>query len=166
MNKTGKKLENTLLNARKNSLEQINKAPFNRQWVAEVDGVNFINDSLSMDIDWAIETIQNSEKPIIWILGETNEPLDYTWLKEFLKGKVEAIISYGDFTKSHKYKMEALVPFYSEHENLEDAFDRTWAVANPEFTIVFSPACPDQKWWNDIEERGNFFNQLIEKVKT
>lgn len=165
MNKTEKKLENALLNARTESLKQIHKMPFNRQWVAEVDGINFINDSLSLDIDWAIETIENSDKPIIWILGETKEPLNYTWLKDFLKGKVEAIVSYGEFSKDHKYKMEALVPFYSQHDNLENAFDRTWAVANPKFTIVFSPACADQKWWNDIEERGQFFNQLIDKIK-
>jgi len=165
MNKTEKKIENLLLNARKESLKQIHKTPFNRQWVAEVDGVNFINDSLSIDIDWAIETIQNSEKPIIWILGQTDEPLNYKWLKDFLKGKVEAIISYGEFSKDHKYKMEALVPFYSQHDNLEDAFDRSWTVSNPKFTIVFSPACTDQKWWNNTEERGRFFNQLINKIK-
>ena len=165
MQKTDKKIENALLSARKNSLENINKIPFNRQRVAEADGVNFINDSVSMDIDWAIETIQNSDKPIIWLLGETKEALDYPWLKTFLKGKVEAIVSYGDFSKEHKYKMEALVPFYSQQESLEKAFDRAWAVANPKFTIVFSPGCADEKLWNDVEERGQFFNQLINKIK-
>ena len=165
MQKTDKKIENALLSARKNSLEILNKIPFNRQWVAEVNGVNFINDSLSMDIDWAIETIENSDKPIIWILGENKEPLDYVWLKTFLKGKVEAIVSYGDFSKDHKYKMESLVPFYSQQDNLEKAFNRAWAVANPKFTVVFSPGCADEKWWNDVEERGQFFNQLINKIK-
>ncbi len=165
MQKTDKKVGNAFLNARKESLDKINKIPFNRQWVAEVDGVNFVNDSMSMDIDWAIETIQNSNKPIIWILGETKEALDYTWLKSFLSDKVEAIVSYGTFSKEHKYKMEALVPFYSQHDNLNDAFDRTWAVANPKFTVVFSPACADEKLWENPTERGNFFNELIEKIK-
>jgi len=165
MNKVEKKIENALLNARKQSLETINKIEFSREFAAEIDGVKFINDAQSIDMDWAIETIENSDKPIIWILGETKETLDYTWLKTFLKGKVEAIVSYGDFSKEHKYKMEALVPFYSEHDNLENAFKRTWAVANPKFTIVFSPACSDETIWNTPEERGLFFNTLIETIK-
>ena len=165
MQKTDKKIENALLNARKNSLEKINEMPYNRQWIAEVDGVNFINDSYAKDIQWAIETIENSDKPIIWILGETKDELDYSGLKTFLKGKVEAIVSYGEFSKDHKYKMEAIVPFYSQQENLEKAFDRAWRVANPRFKIVFSPGCSDEKLWNDVEERGHFFNQLIKKIK-
>jgi UDP-N-acetylmuramoylalanine--D-glutamate ligase len=165
MQKTDKKVENPLLNARKNSLKNINKTPFNRQWIGEVNGVNFVNDSLCMDMEWAIETIQQSNKPIIWIMGETKESLQYSWLKTFLKDKVEAIVSYGDFSKEHKYKMEAIVPFYSQQDNLENAFNRAWAVANPKFTVVFSPACADEKWWNDVEERGQFFNELINKIK-
>jgi len=165
MNKVEKKIENALLNARKQSLENINKIEFSREFVAEIDGVKFINDAQSMDMDWAIETIDNSDKPIIWILGETKESLDYSWLKTFLKGKVEAIVSYGNFSKEHKYKMEALVPFYSQQDNLENAFNRTWAVANPKFTIVFSPACSDETIWNTPEERGLFFNKLIETIK-
>lgn len=165
MQKTDEKVENALLNARQKSLENINKIAFNREFIGEVDGVKFINDSQSVDLDWALETIQNSDKPIIWILGEAKEALDYTWLKTFLKGKVEAIVSYGSFSKEHKYKMEALVPFYSEHDNLESAFDRTWAVANPKFTIVFSPACQNQDLWNDVDERGQFFNKLVENIK-
>lgn len=165
MNKVDKKLENALLNARKQSLETINKVSFNRELVAEIDGVRFVNDSQSLDMDWAIKTIEHSDKPIIWILGETKEDLNYEWLKGFLKGKVEAIVSYGNFSKEHKYKMEALVPFYSEHDNLENAFNRTWAVANPKFTIVFSPACTDETIWETPEERGQFFNELIETIK-
>jgi|GEM_PF-1816835 len=165
MNKVEKKIENALLNARKQSLENIHKTVFSREVIAEIDGVKFVNDAQSMDMDWAIETIENSDKPIIWILGETKESLDYNWLKTFLKGKVEAIVSYGDFSKEHKYKMEALVPFYSQHDNLENAFNRTWAVAIPKFTIVFSPACSDEAIWNTPEERGMFFNKLIETIK-
>ena len=146
-------------------IDNINKITFSREFVAEIDGVKFINDAQSMDMDWAIETIENSDKPLIWILGETKEILDYAWLKTFLKGKVEAIVSYGNFSKDHKYKMEALVPFYSQQDNLENAFNRTWAVANPKFTIVFSPACSDDNIWNTPEERGLFFNELIETIK-
>ena len=165
MQKTDKKVGNALLNARKATLENINKISFSREFVAEIDGVKLINDSQSLDIDWAIETIESSDKPIIWIVGETQETLDYTWLKTFLKGKVEAIVSYGAFTKEHKYKMEALVPFYSQNDDLENAFNRAWAVANPKFTIVFSPACKNENLWNTPEERGQFFNKLINNIK-
>lgn len=165
MNKIEKQLENALIDARKKALKEINKVNFSREFVAEINGVKFINDSQSIDMDWAIETIQNSEKPIIWIMGNVSADLDYSWLKSFLKGKVEAIVSYGDFSKEHKYNMEAAVPFYSEHQDLKAAFDRTWAVANPKFTIVFSPACADENLWNNIEERGQFFNQLVNKIK-
>ena len=165
MQKTDEKVENALLNARQKSLENINKINFNRQFIGEINGIKFINDSESVDLDSALRTIQDSEKPIIWIMGEAKEVLDYIWLKKFLKGKVEAIVSYGSFSKEHKYKMEALVPFYSEHDNLESAFDRTWAVANPKFTIVFSPACQNQDLWNDVNERGQFFNRLVENIK-
>ena len=165
MQKTNKKTENKLVSARKNALQNINKMPFNRQWVKEVEGVNFINDSASVDLEWALETIEQSDKPIIWIMGETKDAINYQDLKALLNNKVEAIVSYGEFTKEHNYKMEAMVPFYSHQSDLEGAFNRAWAVANPKFTIVFSPACKDEKWWDDIEERGHFFNSLIKTIK-
>ncbi len=164
MQKTNKKTDNPLLSARKSGLQNINKMPFNRQWIKEVEGVNFINDSASVDLEWALETIAKSDKPIIWIMGQTKDALDYQNLKTYLKGKVEAIVSYGEFTKEHNYKMEAMVPFYSCQNDLEGAFNRAWAVANPKFTIVFSPACADEKWWGDVEERGHFFNELINNL--
>ena len=156
--------ENSLVSARKKALQNINQMPYNRQWIAEVEGVNYINDSVSVDLEWALETIAQSEKPIIWILGQTKDVIDYQSLKAFLNGKVEAIISYGEFTKEHNYKMEAMVPFYSVQNDLEGAFKRARAVANPKFTIVFSPACADEKWWDDVEQRGVFFNQLINNI--
>jgi UDP-N-acetylmuramoylalanine--D-glutamate ligase len=165
MHKTNKKTENQLVSARKNALKNINKTPFNRQWTAEIEGVNFINDSASVDLEWALETIEQSNKPIIWIMGETIDTIDYQNFKSFLNDKVEAIISYGQFTKEHNYKMEAIVPFYSTHNGLENALNRAWDVANPKFTIVFSPACKDEKWWDDYEERGDFFNSLINKLQ-
>jgi len=165
MQKTNKKTENQLMSARKNALQNINKMPFNRQWVKEIEGVNFINDSASVNLEWALQTIEGSNKPIIWIMGETKDSMDYQYLKSFLNNKVEAIISYGEFTKEHNYQMEAMVPFYSSQNDLEDALKRAWAVANPKFTIVFSPACKNEKWWDDIEERGHFFNTLINTLK-
>ncbi|MGV6861777.1 MAG: hypothetical protein ACWA41_08390 [Putridiphycobacter sp.] len=165
MDKTKNITTNKLVSARREGLKEINKIVFNRQWVAELNGINFINDSASIDLDWALETIELSDKPIIWIMGETKADLDYGMLKEILKNKVEAIISYGEFSKDHNYNMEAMVPFYSPHSNLKDAFNRAWAVANPKFTIVFSPACKNENWWTNIEERGQFFNDLIESIK-
>jgi UDP-N-acetylmuramoylalanine--D-glutamate ligase len=165
MNKIEKQLENALIKARQKALDEINKVSYNREFVAEVNGVKFINDSQSADWEWAMETIQSSEKPIIWIMGQTAEVIDYNWLKTFLKGKVEAVVSYGSFSKEHKYNMEATVPFYSEHNDLDSAFDRVWSVANPEFTVVFSPACLDEKLWQSVEERGQYFNQLIKKIQ-
>ena len=164
MQKTDKKIENVLLSARKKSLQHIKKVSFDKELVAEIDGVKFINDSQSINIEWALDTIQKSEKPIIWILGETKGLLDYQELKSFLKGKVEAIVSYGSFTKEHQYNMGSTVPFYSEQDDLEKAFICARAIANPKFTIVFSPGCDDELW-SDVYERGEFFNQLIKNIK-
>ena len=97
MNNIDKKLENALISARKQALKEINKVDFSRTFVTEIDGVKFINDAQSINMEWAIETIQKSDKPIIWIMGEVSETLDYTWLKSFLKGKVEesAVVDYA-----------------------------------------------------------------------
>jgi UDP-N-acetylmuramoylalanine--D-glutamate ligase len=165
MQKTNKKTDNPLVFARKSALKKINKKPFNRQWIKEINGINFINDSASVDLEWALETIEQSDKPIIWIMGEAKDVMDYQSLKLFLKEKVEAIISYGEFTKEHNYKMESIIPFYSSQNDLKSALNRAWAVANPKFTIVFSPACKDEKWWDDMEERGHFFNSMINTLQ-
>ena len=78
MQKTDKKIENVLLSARKKSLQHIKKVSFDKELVAEIDGVKFINDSQSISMEWALDTIQKSEKPIIWILGETKSVQNLT----------------------------------------------------------------------------------------
>jgi UDP-N-acetylmuramoylalanine-D-glutamate ligase len=164
MQKTDKKNETQLISARKRSLKAHNKLPFSRQWIKDINGVNFINDAVSSDLNWAIESIHLAEKPIIWIVGQITEKINYDLLKKHLNGKVEAIISFGEYTKSHHYKMSALVPFYNNQSNLEEAVQRAWSVSNPTFTILFSPACYDNQKSESIEDRGHFFNHLINKL--
>lgn len=164
MQKTDKKVENAFVKAREEALSKAQKLSFDREWMGEVNGIHFINDAKALDLDWTLESIKNTESPIIWLTGNWNQEVDYSWLKNQLNGQVEAVVAYGDFSKNHKYQMEATVPFYSEHETLAEAFNRVWAVANPKFTILFSPATEVEDEWSSWSERGLAFNDLVRNL--
>lgn len=146
-NKVKKKtMESTLMGARSEALEQINNATF--QAHEQLWGMNVFSWT-EANIEESLRTIRELPNPVIWVMSADSKH-DFSEDKLWLSHEVEAIISFGEKNKQLRYDLESNVAFYARKEDLTSALELLRSVANPGFTVFFSPGMgEDANQWND-----------------
>lgn len=134
------------------------------EFVAEVDGVCYYNDSKGTNPDAAIKAVQAMKRPTVLIGGGYDKDSSYdTWIESFHE-KVKALVLVGATkekiarcAKAHGFENVRLC------ETFEECFDTCVALASPGDAILLSPACASWGMFKDYEERGRVFKQLVLK---
>ena len=66
------------------------------EFVANIHGIEFINDSMSVSLNGAWFALETMSKPVIWIVGGGGTYEDLEFLKSVVSKKVKAIICLGE----------------------------------------------------------------------
>ena len=90
-----KALENKLVSARKENLRRLSDIEHRLEFVDHVDGIEFINDAKSTDINSTWYSIDCMEKPIIWLISSSQYENDFSLFSEIDTTKLKAIIVMG-----------------------------------------------------------------------
>ena len=131
------------------------------EFVREVNGIEFINDSKGTNPDATIKAINAMKKPTVLILGGYDKKSDFTSLfKEFIN--VKAVVLLGETApKLEKTAIEAGFTNYKMANNFEDAVLKAYGLANSNETVLLSPACASWDMFSDFEERGRVFKEIV-----
>ena len=65
------------------------------EFVAKINGIEFINDSKATNINAAWYALESMDKPTVWIVGGVDKGNDYSELEALVKAKVKAIVCLG-----------------------------------------------------------------------
>ena len=130
--------------------------------VANIRGVEFINDSKATNVNSTWYALESMTKPVILILGGVDKGNDYSFMKDLVKEKVKAIVCMGvDNRKIHEAfgnEMELMV----NTQNAKDAVQAAFHFADKGDVVLLSPACASFDLFKNYEDRGR---QFIEAVK-
>lgn len=146
------------------ALPSFNGLEHRLEFVAEVGGVEYINDSISTVPEAAIAAVNAFDGADCLILGGMDRGISYSALGDFLNtGVVETAILLPDSGK----RIGRLVT--NPAVNLMFAEDMETAVrmAN-EFArkrVILSPASASYGFYRNFEERGRHFKQLVHELK-
>ncbi len=136
------------------------------QFLGNVDGVNFVNDSKATNAESTQKALQ-SYNNIFWILGgkakdggiEALKPYFSKVIKSYLIG--EASDEFAKFLEKNAVKYEKCI-------NLENAFKKAYFDAKnsdlKERNILLSPSCASFDQWKNFEERGDYFCKLFDEI--
>ena len=145
----------------KQAIREIKPLNHRMEFVQEIDGVSYYNDSKATNIESTIAAVNSFKKNIILILGGRGKgKANYYKSFKFKKGKIKYIISYGEAGKmiqddlQNKFKVE----FFKEFQN---AIKRTFEISNSGDTVLLSPSCSSFDQFKNYEERGFFFKKII-----
>jgi UDP-N-acetylmuramoylalanine--D-glutamate ligase len=131
------------------------------EFVTNVNGVQFINDSKATNCNSVFYAIETINKPIVWICGGIDKGNDYSILKNLVKNKVKSIVFIGDnsdkITKNFKDCTEGITIVKSMHE----AVDTANALAVYGDTVLLSPACASFDLFKNYEHRGRAFKSAV-----
>ncbi len=132
------------------------------EFVREVDGVRYINNSMCTNVAAAVSSLCAIGTPVIAIMGGADKDLNFSDLGYLLRDRAKRIVLIG----SAADKIEAAFrkngsDAISRADSLEDAVTIAREFAEPGDTIILSPACASFDMFRDFEERGAIFRQIV-----
>ncbi len=133
------------------------------EFVRDLNGVSYYNDSKATNIDALIVALKSFEKNIILILGGKDVDNDYSIVKDLISERVKEIIAVG----ASKEKINNFFsPFKKVYvaDSYEDAVSYSNKIGGASDTVLLSPACKSFDMFNNFEERGRKFKELVNKL--
>lgn len=137
-----------------------------QEWVAEVDGVVFINDSKATNAE-ATSKALSVYSSVYWIAGGVPKSDGIDPLKTYFPQIREAFL-FGQAEIDFATTLDGAVP-YSLCHTLDIAVERAYEAvkksADGKGLILFSPACASFDQFQDFEHRGRIFKHLVHQLK-
>ncbi|MFA4889993.1 MAG: UDP-N-acetylmuramoyl-L-alanine--D-glutamate ligase [Candidatus Omnitrophota bacterium] len=130
------------------------------EFVAEIDGVKFINDSKATLAESTAWAIKNIPAPIILIAGGIDKGVDYKAILEVARGKVKKMVLIGVAKQIIRNALGAGLDL-AEAGTLEEAVVMAKNFAQPGDCVLLSPMCSSFDMFADYEERGRVFKQAV-----
>lgn len=139
--------------------------PHRMEFVREVDGVRYINDSKSTTINSMVSAVRSLDNPIILIVGGLDKGMDFGDAVEVIKEKVKFVVAIGS-TKDiieEKLKKSGYLSVYKS-QTLEEAVYKAKEVASRGDVVLFSPAYASFDMFKNYEDRGEKFKSVVNSI--
>ncbi len=132
------------------------------EFVRELGGVSFYNDSKATNPDSAIKAIEAFNQPIVLIAGGSDKGSDYgDWVKLF-PNKVRHLVIIGEVSNQIKQTCDAYnFSNYSFANTFEEAVQAAYSKAYNGDCVLLSPACASFDMFQNFEHRGKVFKDLV-----
>ena len=137
--------------------------PHRCEFVREVGGVGYINDSKATNLDAVEKALHAQSKPVILIAGGKDKGFTFDPLRSLVNEKVRSTILIGEMAESIRRCWSGAVK--SEIANsLADAVERAHAIAKPGEIVLFSPGTSSFDMFKSYAERGDQFRALVQAL--
>jgi len=135
------------------------------EYVGEFHGVKYYNDSKGTNPDAAIKGIQAMRRPTYLIGGGYDKNASYSeWIDSF-DGKVKKLVLLGATREAiAKEAKEKGFTDIAMTDTLEEAVGLCSHLAVPGDAVLLSPACASWGMFENYEERGDKFKELVNSL--
>ncbi|HXF38756.1 MAG TPA: UDP-N-acetylmuramoyl-L-alanine--D-glutamate ligase [Blastocatellia bacterium] len=133
------------------------------EFVAEIDGIKFYNDSKATNVDSTMKALEAFERNIIVILGGKDKDSDYTVLAPLIRERVKQVILIG----AAGDKIAAQLAGSSEMSrarSMQEAVLKAMEVATAGDIVLLAPACASFDMFDNYEHRGRVFKEAVYKL--
>ena len=150
------------------TIKEFNAVEHRLEFVREVNGIKWYNDSASSSPTRTISGINAFEgEEIILIAGGYDKNLDYTPLAKPVVDNVKALILMGQ--TSNKIFDAVTIEMEKQNKNvkiymcnsLQEVMDTARRIANPGQVVLFSPGSASFDMFKNAYDRGNQFKNLV-----
>lgn len=131
------------------------------EFVRELDGVRYYNDSKATNTDAAIIALKAFEKPVILLMGGFEKGLDLTEMASY-GDSISHLICFGKAGPRFAKDMNHSNTYVVEH--LEDAIKKAKELAVNGDIVLLSPSTSSFDEFKSYEERGKVFKEIVFKL--
>jgi UDP-N-acetylmuramoylalanine--D-glutamate ligase len=133
------------------------------EFVREIRGVDFYNDSKATSVDAAAKALSTFERGVHLILGGKDKGAPYQPLRSLMKDRVREVLVIGAARKRIASDLAGAVEIV-EASDLETAVRTAFERSRPGDVVLLAPACSSFDQFENFEHRGRVFKELIERL--
>lgn len=139
--------------------------PHRIEYVANIQGVDYFNDSKGTNPEASIKAIQAMKAPTVLIAGGYDKHLSFDgWVRAF-EGKIKLLILLGQTrNKIAKAARKAGFTNIIFADDLKEAVYISSLYAQPGDAVLLSPACASWDMFDNFEQRGNLFKECVKEL--
>jgi UDP-N-acetylmuramoylalanine--D-glutamate ligase len=146
------------------ALETFNKPPHRIEFVEEIEGVLFYDDSKGTNIDAVIQAVKAMKNQVILIAGGLDKGASYLLWKDHFLGKVKQIIAIGQaapkiYNELHPYFNIKLA------DSLASAVKTAAQDASRGDSVLLSPGCSSYDMFRHYAHRGEEFQRYVRSIE-
>jgi UDP-N-acetylmuramoylalanine--D-glutamate ligase len=146
-------------------LKTFKNAPHRLEYIATINGVDFINDSKATNVDSVVYALGSYDQPLIWIAGGIDKGNDYNLVKDQVSKKVKALICLGMENDKLKNFFGGIVKRIQETQQVSELVRLALSEAQPGDVVLLSPACASFDLFKNYEDRGDQFRKAVLDLK-
>lgn len=146
--------------------------PHRLEFVREIGGLKFYNDSASTNPQTAIAALRSFNGPLILIAGGSDKNADYAALGQEIveRENVKTVVLMGETKNKIEKAVEEAAQKRSRAKNpielinaesFQEAFMVSKIIAQPGDTVLLSPASASFDMFSDYKERGEIFRNFV-----
>ncbi len=133
------------------------------EFVCERSGVQYINDSKGTNPDSTIKAVAAMTRPTVLILGGYDKHNEFSELFASFEGRVKAIVALGVTAPKiiQAAKEAGFANILHCQGDFKQAVDMARDAAQPGDTVLLSPACASWDMFENFEQRGRVFKDIV-----
>jgi UDP-N-acetylmuramoylalanine--D-glutamate ligase len=134
------------------------------EFVAEVDGVTYYNDSIATTPERTVAGLRSFKESVVLLLGGRDKHLPLEDLVREASGRCRAVILFGESAgKLAEAFAGAAIPTIRA-DSMEEAVSHAHIQAQEGDVVLLSPACTSYDAYENFEKRGEHFRSLVRQM--
>ncbi len=140
------------------------------EFVRELDGVRFINDSKGTNADSTVKAVETMVKPTVLIMGGSDKHVDFTAMCEIIKNSpyIAHVVLIGQTAQQldETLKKVGYTSYVHAGYDFEAAISKAFELAEEGGNVLLSPACASFDMFKDYEQRGEIFKAIVNGLES
>jgi len=146
------------------ALRTFEGVPHRLELVRELRGVRYVNDSKATNTAAALRGVEAFPDPLHVILGGSLKGEDFGPFARELPANIRSVHLIGEASDELAAALDAAGRAYDRDGDLEHALAHAASVADAGHVVLLSPACASFDRYENFEERGDRFRELVEAL--
>ena len=145
------------------AIEKFQAVEHRLEFVTTVNGVDYYNDSKATNVDATEKAVAAFQSGVHLILGGKDKGSPYTVLNDLLRERVKAVYTVGAAAVKIESELRGVVTIHS-CGTLAHAVNAAAAAARPGEVVLLAPACSSYDQFENYEQRGRIFKELVKAL--
>ncbi len=146
------------------ALREFPGLPHRAEWIADVNGVRYIEDSKGTNVGATLAAVNGMPGPLIVIAGGQGKGQDFAPLAAAFRNKVKHVVLLGQDAAQIEVVLKDVCST-QQVSSMEQAVKAAAQAAHSGDTVLLSPACASLDMFRDYAHRGAVFAAAVKELR-